>query len=109
MPFITHAAAIPLREDTGGALRIGDSRVLLELVIRAFQDGATPETIVQRYSTLPLPDVYAVIAYYLRHRNEVDGYLAQRELKAEEVRQRIESQQGDLCEIRARLLARRQP
>ena len=53
--------------------------------------------------------VYAVIAYYLRHRSEVDGYLARREQKAEEVRQRIESQQGDLSEIRARLLARRQP
>ena len=81
--------------------------VLLELVIRAFQDGATPEAIVQRYSTLALPDVYAVIAYYLRHRIEVEAYLAQREQKAEEVRQKLESQQGDLSEIRARLQARR--
>ncbi len=79
------------------------------LGIRAFQDGATPETVVQRYSTLALPDVYAVIAYYLRHRSEVEGYLARREQKAEEVRQRIQNQQGDLSEIRARLLAQRQP
>jgi uncharacterized protein (DUF433 family) len=105
--FTVQAEAPPLREDASGALRVGDSRVLLELVIRAFQDGATPETIVQRYSTLALPDVYAVVAYYLRHRSEIEGYLAQREQKAEEVRQRIESQQGDLSEIRARLLARR--
>jgi hypothetical protein len=81
--------------------------VLLELVIRAFQDGATPETIVQRYSTLALPDVYAVIGYYLRHRSEVEGYLDRREQEAAEIGQRIESQQGDLGEIRARLLARR--
>ena len=81
-----------------GALRVGDSRVLLEIVVRAFQDGATPETIVQRYSTLALPDVYAVLAYYLRHPGEVDEYLARREEKAEEVQQRIESQQGDLAE-----------
>jgi uncharacterized protein (DUF433 family) len=99
---------VPIREDAAGALRVGDSRILLELVIRAFQDGATPETIVQRYSTLTLPDVYAVIAYYLRHRTEVEEYLARREQQAEEVRQRIESQQGDLSAIRARLLARRQ-
>lgn len=99
----------PVREDASGALRVGDSRVLLELVIRAFQDGATPETIVQRYPTLTLPDVYAVIAYYLRHRDEVDGYLARREEQAGEVRQRIESRQGDLSEIRDRLLSRRQP
>jgi len=107
--FTARAEAPPLREDAAGALRVGDSRVLLELVIRAFQDGATPETIVQRYSTLALPDVYAVIAYYLRHRSEVEGYLARREQKAEEVGQRLESQQGNLSEIRARLLAQRQP
>lgn len=108
MAFTAQAEAPPLREDVGGALRVGNSRVLLELVIRAFQDGATPETIVQRYSTLALPEAYAVIAYYLRHRSEVEAYLAQREQKADEVRQRIESQQGDLSEIRARLLAQRQ-
>ena len=108
MTFTAKTDMPPLREDAAGALRVGDSRVLLELVIRAFQDGATPETIVQRYSTLTLYDVYAVIAYYLRHRVEIEEYLVQRERKAEEVRQRIESQQGDLSEIRARLLARRQ-
>jgi uncharacterized protein (DUF433 family) len=108
VPFTAKTDAPPLREDAAGALRVGDSRVLLELVIRAFQDGATPETIVQRYSSLMLPDVYAVIAYYLRHRDEVEEYLVQREQKAEETRPRIESQQGDLSEIRARLLARRQ-
>ena len=108
MAFTAQAEAPPLREDASGALRVGESRVLLGLVIRAFQDGATPETIVERYATLALPDVYAVIAYYLRHRGEIEEYLARREQKAEEVRQRIENQQGDLSEIRARLLARRQ-
>ncbi len=108
MSFIVQAEAPPLREDAAGALRIGGSRVLLELVIRAFQDGATPETMVQRYSTLPLADVYAVIGYYLRHRNEIEGYLARREEKAEDVRRRLETRQGDLSEIRARLLAHRQ-
>lgn len=107
MPFSAQAEAPPLHEDADGALRVGASRVLLELIIRAFQDGATPETIVQRYSTLALSDVYAVIAYYLRHQSEVDAYLARREQKAEEVRQRIESQQGDLSAIRARLAERR--
>jgi uncharacterized protein (DUF433 family) len=107
--FDVKSEAPPLREDQDGALRVGESRVLLELVIRAFQDGATPETIVQRYSTLSLPDVYAVIAYYLRHRDEVEVYLAHREKTAGKVRERIEAVQGDLDEIRARLAAHRQP
>ena len=107
MVFIAQAEAPRLNEDADGAVRVGESRVLLELVIRAFQDGATPEMIVQRYSTLSLSDVYAAIAYYLRHRTEIEEYLARRERKAEEVRERIERQQGDLSEIRTRLLARR--
>jgi hypothetical protein len=87
-------------------LRVGQSRVLLELVIRAFQDGATPEAIVQRYPTTTLADVYAVIAYYLRYREDIEGYLANRERQAGEVRQRIEARQGDLSELRCRLLPR---
>jgi uncharacterized protein (DUF433 family) len=105
--FTIKSDAPPLREDVSGALRVGDSRVLLELVIRAFQDGATPETIIQRYSTLTLRDAYAVIAYYLRHWEEIEEYLAQRDQKADEARRRIESQQGDLSAIRARLQGRR--
>lgn len=65
MTFTVRTEAPPLREDADGSLRIGNSWVLLELVIRAFQDGATPEAIVQRYSTLALAEVYAVIAILL--------------------------------------------
>ena len=108
MTFTVQAEAPPLREDAAGALRVGDSRVLLELVIRAFQDGAMPEAIVHRYPTLALADVYAVVAYYLRHQGEIEPYLAGREQKAEEVRQRIKTQRGDLSGILARLLAHRQ-
>ncbi len=107
MVFNVQAEVPPLSKDASGALRIGTSRVLLEIVLRAFQDGAKPEAIVQRYSTLALPDVYAVLAYYLPHPSEVEEYLARREQKAEEVRERIESQQGDFSEIRARLVTQR--
>ena len=97
----------PLRQSADGALRVGDSRVLLELVIRAFEDGATPETIVQQYPTTTLADIYSVIAYYLRHRDEVDAYLAERERRAESIRMRIEEQQENLADVRRRLLARK--
>jgi hypothetical protein len=52
--------SIPLWEDPPGVLRVGKSRVLLELVIHDFQRGETPESIVESYTTLSLPDVYAV-------------------------------------------------
>jgi len=106
--FNVQAEVPPVREDTAGALRIGNTRVLLELVIRAFQDGATPEAIVQRYSTLTLAEVYAVIAYYLGHPDDVDSYLSQREQQAHETEKSVQARQDDLNDIRQRLLARRQ-
>jgi uncharacterized protein (DUF433 family) len=105
--FAVQAETPPLHEDADGALRVGGSRVLLELVIRSFQEGATPEAIVQRYSTLALADAYATIAYYLRHPSEVNAYLAQRERLAGNVSDQIARQSGELSEIRARLAARR--
>lgn len=83
--------AIPLYEDPPGVLRVGKSRVLLELVIRAFQRGATPEGIVQSYDTLSLPDVYAVVSYYLFNPAPVDEYLRQCDVKADALRRKIES------------------
>jgi len=96
-----------LREDSSGSLRIGQTRVLVELLLWAFQDGATPEAIVQRYPTLSLVDVYTVIAYYLQHQEEMERYLAKQEHRAKEMHERIERGQGDLAELRSRLLAQR--
>ena len=109
MNLVLACESPPLREDETGAIRIGDSRVLLELVIRAFQDGASPETIVQRYSTLSLADVYITIGYYLRHQQEIEFYLNEREQLAESVRQRFSKIQPDLNLIRAKLLAQQTP
>jgi len=75
--------------------------------VAAYQDGATPEEIVQRFETLELSEVYAVIAYFLRHRGSVQEHLARREAVAADVRQQIGASQGDLSEIRSRLERRR--
>ena len=99
----------PLREDETGAIRVGSSRVLLETVLRAFQDGASPESIVHRYSTLSLSDVYNTIGYYLRHQDAVEAYLREREQLASSVQQRLSSIQPDLSFIRSRLLSQQNP
>ena len=105
MPLTIHDAAVPLRVDETGTVLVGKTRVILELVVHAFQDGATPEQIVQDYDTLNLADVYAVIGYYLRHRDDVDAYLAERERQADELRKEIEERQGSSAGLRERLLA----
>src|SRR3954447_9304403 len=89
--FPFHAEAPPLRVDEGGAVRVGNSRVSLDLVIEQYDNGMTPEDMVRAYDTLVLADVYAVIAYYLRHRDEVRGYLKQRSDEAETLQAKIEA------------------
>ena len=57
------------------AVRVAATRITLDLVVARFEEGACPEEIVHSYDTLHLEDVYAVIAYYLRHKDEVLAYL----------------------------------
>src|SRR5262245_35045990 len=87
-----HAEMPPLRADPGGAVRVGGSRISLDLVVEQYENGMTPEDMVRAYDTLVLADVYAVIAYYLRHRDEVRAYLKRREEEAEALRARIETE-----------------
>jgi uncharacterized protein (DUF433 family) len=98
--------SVPLYEDPPGVLRVGKSRVLLELVIRAFQRGETPEGIVQSYDTLNLPDVYAVIGYYLANQEAIDEYLRDCDARAEAVRREIEASQRPRENLRQLIMAR---
>jgi uncharacterized protein (DUF433 family) len=97
---------VPLREEPPGVLRVGKSRVLLELVLHQFKAGATPEAIVQSYDTLNLADVYAVITRYLAAPEPFDEYLSTRDEVAAEARRKIEERQGPQGNLRAILLAR---
>jgi hypothetical protein len=97
---------VPLREEPPGVFRVGKSRVLLELVLRAFKAGATPEAIVQSYDTLHLPDVYAVVSRYLIDPTPFEDYLRTRDEAAAETRRKIESFQGPQGNLREILLTR---
>ena len=96
---------LPLRMDENGVLKVGRTRVTLDTVVAAWEQGATAEQIAQDYDTLTLGDVYAVIGYYLNHRSEVDAYLEQRRLFRDEMRRRVEAPSPSR-EFRERLLAR---
>jgi uncharacterized protein (DUF433 family) len=73
------AIAPPLRIVEGGAVRIGKSRITLALIVEEYESGMTPEDMVRAYDTLDLGDVYAAIAYYLRHRDAVREYMKRRD------------------------------
>lgn len=82
---------VPLRTDEQGAIRIGETRVLLELVIHAYYTGETPEGIVDSYPSLTTGDVYAVIGYYLANRDEIDTYVRQRDEQADQILRDMEA------------------
>ncbi len=82
---------IPIRADEHGRLRVGSTRVLLDLVVYAYWRGETPETITGAYPSLSLDDVYLAIGYYLRHRAEIDAYLREQEAQAEAARREDEA------------------
>ena len=98
--------AIPLSKDANGVYRVGDTRVTLDLVVRAFNRGATAEEIVQTFPSLQLADVYQVIGYYLKHASELAAYLNQR---ARDEKELLEAHQDEWSPrgLRERLLARR--
>jgi uncharacterized protein (DUF433 family) len=100
-----HADPPPLRADEGGAVRVGGSRVRLDLVVEQYENGMTPEDMVRAYDSLDLADVYGVIAYYLRHRDEVRAYLTRRGEEAGALRSKVEGERPRVS--RDALLARR--
>jgi uncharacterized protein (DUF433 family) len=68
-------AKIYVRQDEHGVLRVGDTRVMLDSVVAAFQQGHSAETIAQQYPALSLEEVYGAIAYYLANEEDVNQYL----------------------------------
>ena len=106
MPEALSREPFPLETGADGVIRVRGTRVTLDTVWAAFQDGATAEEIVQQYPTLSLADAYQAIGYCLRNSALLSDYLAQRNESGDEIRRSNESRwppEG----IRARLLERR--
>lgn len=65
MALPAHVEIAAVQSDADGVARIGGTRVTLDSVVYAFQQGATAEEIAQQYPALKLADVYGAITYYL--------------------------------------------
>ncbi|PSQ95702.1 MAG: hypothetical protein BRD55_08675 [Bacteroidetes bacterium SW_9_63_38] len=98
---------VPLRRDDDGAIRVGETRVLFELVVRQYRQGRTPEEIIREFPTLTLADAYGAVAYYLQHRDQVETYLRKRRQEAHQLRNTLE-EEGVAIDVQT-LLARNQP
>src|SRR5436305_1612514 len=84
---------MPLRVDASGTICVGNTGVSLDVVVADYLSGKSPEEIVRQLDTLNLADVHAAIAYYLRYRDEVEGYLRQRREQADALQRTIATTQ----------------
>jgi uncharacterized protein (DUF433 family) len=73
----------PYVEERNGGIYVAGTRVSLDSVVIHFQEGASPERIVQSFPTLKLSQVYGAIAYYLENEETVNEYIAEGERELE--------------------------
>lgn len=97
---------MPLIEGDDGAIRVTGTRITLDLIIGAFDAGASAEEIVLQFTTLELGAVYAVLAWAIANDGAVRAYLDKRAEEAAAVRAENE-RRFPQAGLRARLLARR--
>ena len=103
---VPYTADAPLRVDEEtGRVRVGDSRIAIDAVVYAYNQGESPSAIVENYPALSEQAVYAVIAYYLQRKEAVDAYLNAWEQRADAA-ERIHRTERDADGFNERLLAR---
>jgi uncharacterized protein (DUF433 family) len=108
MSITLHTDPVPLRVDDTGAIRVGQSRVTLDVLLQYWRMGMKREDIARGLDTVTLADVHGALAYYLRHETEIDDYLRRRAEEAEKLRQQIEAADaGRLAPLKAHLEAAR--
>ena len=95
-----------VQTDEHGAMRVGETRVMLDSVVAAFDEGHSAETIQQQYPALTLEEVYGAITYYLSNADEVKKYLEQQEALWENSRAKAAARANPVV---ARLRASRAP
>ena len=98
-----------LTEDDGGFVHFAGSRVGLNHLINAYNDGCTVEKLPARFDTLKPDAINTVVDYYETHTSEVDGYIEEHDRlfrKAVKEIQAIYGSGPSLSELRARLAAK---
>ncbi len=83
-------------EEKNGGLYLAGTGVSLDSVVIRFQQGASPDKIVQSFQTLKLSQVYGAIAYYLENEKTIADYVAEGERELERSAVPLSEQNPDL-------------
>ena len=94
MPMTFGIQVVPLRTDETGMVRVGGTRVTLDTLVSLYEQGLTAEEIQIELPVLTLPDIYAALAYYLSHREELRTYLGAQRAEADRLRADVIARSG---------------
>ncbi len=105
-PFAIREPGVPLEVWDDGSVRVGGTRLLLDTVVGGFNLGNPADKLGEIHGGLPAQVIRDVIAYYLRHRGEIDAYIRQGEEAADEAYRKISALPGHaeaLNDLKARM------
>jgi uncharacterized protein (DUF433 family) len=106
MPLAIHQDPVPLRVDEEGTIRVGNTRITLDVLLSDYRRGMTPNQIVEQLDSLTVDDVHGALAHYHRHKDELDAYLKDRAEDPASRQREIEDTQPTFDQIKSRILAR---
>jgi uncharacterized protein (DUF433 family) len=95
----------PLKVWEDGTIRVENSRVTLDSIVRQFKLGSTAEQIQEDFPSLSLREIYAVLAFYLEQTDFVEDYLKKQKAESQKLIEFIEQNlptQNLRASIRAR-------
>lgn len=71
-------------EKKNGGYWIAGTRISLDSVVYAFNQGASPETIKREFPLLTLEEIYGGLTFYLANQAKIDSYLRESEIQFDE-------------------------
>jgi len=65
-------------------MRLKGYRIGVEHIVKCYNEGFSPEQILQEFPGVELKIIYAVLAFYLQNKNILDNYINQQIFLAEQ-------------------------
>ena len=91
MTILNFTDGVPLHYTSDGNVRVIGSHVTLMTIVIRFRVGDKVEEIHEGFPSVTIPDINAIICWYLNHRAEADEYIREVEAEGEKLRKEIES------------------
>lgn len=88
---INFPETVPLIQWEDGSIRVQGTRLLLAMIVTAFQQGDTPDEINDSFPSASVTQIQAVIGWYLNNQAEADAYLEEEEAEGERMLLQIQS------------------